>query len=248
MDEIQFNLDMLDVQTGMRRVTAKAKSPGYDDSYESDPVMFADTMELSGTWIFKDTLKFPTNDTWRVIENIPFTSYLNSSGVHTKFKSMQFSRNVYIQETGGSVWCLWYASTGEETGTAVSSQMYVETKGWASGSYPKCKTVTFDGVVVVSREFYDVFVPNAVRQEITFTIGGTSYTALSGMTWGEWCESEYNTRACYIRDDGYVRDGTALRDLHRVLGNDDYERQKSNMSIISGAEYIPHGTHGGGSA
>ena len=32
---------------------------------------------------------------------------------------------------------------------------------------------------------------------ITFTIGGTSYTALSGMTWGEWVVSEYNT-------DGYM--------------------------------------------
>jgi hypothetical protein len=27
---------------------------------------------------------------------------------------------------------------------------------------------------------------------ITFTIGGTEYTATEGMTWGEWVESEYN--------------------------------------------------------
>lgn len=165
MDEIQFNLDMLNVQTGMRRITAKAKSPGYDDSYASNTVMFADTMELSGTWEFKDTLQFPTTNVWRLTENIPFTSYLNSSGVHTKFKNMHFGRNVYIQATEKVVWCLWYGSTGEETGSAVSSQMYVETKGWDSRSYPKCKTVTFDGVVVVSREFYDVFTANAVKKE-----------------------------------------------------------------------------------
>lgn len=165
MDEIQFNLDMLNVQTGMRSVTAKAKSPGYDDSYESNTVMFADTMELSGTWRFKDTLNPPTNDTWRLIEHIPFTSYLNSSGVHTKFKIMQFSKNVYIQATERAAWCLWYSSTGEETGTAVSSQMYVETKGWDSDSSPECKTVTFDGVVVVSKEFYEWFTANAVKQE-----------------------------------------------------------------------------------
>lgn len=167
MEEIQFNLDMLNVQTGMRSVTAKAKSPGYDDSYESNTVMFADTMKLSGTWRFKDTLNPPTNDTWRIIEHIPFTSYLNSSGVHTKFNSMQFSKNVYIQATGKVVWCLWYSSTGEETGTAVSSQMYVETKGWASGSSPECKTVTFDGVVVVSKEFYEWFTANAEQLQIS---------------------------------------------------------------------------------
>ena len=28
---------------------------------------------------------------------------------------------------------------------------------------------------------------------ITFTIDGTSYEAEDGMTWGEWCDSEYNT-------------------------------------------------------
>lgn len=32
---------------------------------------------------------------------------------------------------------------------------------------------------------------------ITFTIDGTEYQAEEGMTWGEWCDSEYNT-------DGYV--------------------------------------------
>lgn len=195
MEEIQFNLDMLDVQTGMRRVTAKAKSPGYGDSYASNAVMFADTMELSGTWILNDTLKFPTNGTYDLRENIPFTSYLNSSGAHTKFKSMQFSRNVYIQATEKVVWCLWYTSTGEETGSAVSSQMYVETKGWASGSYPKCKTVTFDGVVVVSREFYDLFVANAV---FAFTIDGTTYYAKEGMTWYTWLRSAYNTGGFYV--------------------------------------------------
>lgn len=36
-----------------------------------------------------------------------------------------------------------------------------------------------------------VDIPTAV--EISFTIGGTTYYAEEGMTWGEWVESEYNT-------------------------------------------------------
>ena len=33
---------------------------------------------------------------------------------------------------------------------------------------------------------------------ITFTIGGTEYQAEDGMTWGEWCDSEYNTGTYYV--------------------------------------------------
>lgn len=33
---------------------------------------------------------------------------------------------------------------------------------------------------------------------ITFTIAGTTYQAIDGMTWGEWVDSEYNTGGFYI--------------------------------------------------
>lgn len=31
---------------------------------------------------------------------------------------------------------------------------------------------------------------------ITFTIDGTTYQAIDGMTWGEWGNSTYNTKGC----------------------------------------------------
>lgn len=31
---------------------------------------------------------------------------------------------------------------------------------------------------------------------ITFTIDGTTYQAIDGMTWGEWVNSIYNTKGC----------------------------------------------------
>lgn len=46
-----------------------------------------------------------------------------------------------------------------------------------------------------------------VIEEISFTINGTSYKALSGMTWGEWVESEYNTDRYYLRGTPYVHSG-----------------------------------------
>ena len=33
---------------------------------------------------------------------------------------------------------------------------------------------------------------------ITFTIDGTTYQAIDGMTWGEWVDSEYNVNQEYF--------------------------------------------------
>lgn len=42
---------------------------------------------------------------------------------------------------------------------------------------------------------------------ITFTIGGTTYQAIDGMTWEEWVNSEYNTDGFYIYN-GFICWGT----------------------------------------
>ena len=40
---------------------------------------------------------------------------------------------------------------------------------------------------------------------ITFTINGTEYNAIEGMTWGEWINSDYNVEDAYrLSSDGYV--------------------------------------------
>lgn len=51
-------------------------------------------------------------------------------------------------------------------------------------------------------------------QKISFAIAGTSYQAEEGMTWAEWCESEYNTGTYgwYVGTDGrvYVNTGSIV--------------------------------------
>lgn len=42
---------------------------------------------------------------------------------------------------------------------------------------------------------------------ITFTIDGTTYQAIDGMTWGEWVNSEYNTIGAYISNDTIMTKG-----------------------------------------
>lgn len=38
-----------------------------------------------------------------------------------------------------------------------------------------------------------LYIVKGAKKEISFTIGGTEYKALEGMTWAEWCDSDYNT-------------------------------------------------------
>lgn len=56
----------------------------------------------------------------------------------------------------------------------------------------------------------------AIQQEligaptITFTIDGVEFTAAEGMTWGEWCDTKYNTIGAYVKSEtGYVYVGTS---------------------------------------
>ncbi len=71
---------------------------------------------------------------------------------------------------------------------------------WIEEAY---RTITFDGVQTVSKEFYDCFVANAVQQTFTFTIAGTTYYADVGMTWEQWVASSYNTGGYIIYTDPY---------------------------------------------
>ena len=55
----------------------------------------------------------------------------------------------------------------------------------------------------------DIEEPNEDPIVINFTINGTSYQALEGMTWEEWVNSEYNTDDWYIGDDGLITQNNA---------------------------------------
>lgn len=68
--------------------------------------------------------------------------------------------------------------------------------------------VNFYEGTVCHRDFKELFLSIADLDEpapnlISFTIDGTTYQAEEGMTWAEWCESEYNTNN-YKHDSYYV--------------------------------------------
>ena len=75
---------------------------------------------------------------------------------------------------------------------------------------------------------------------ITFTIDGVQYQAEEGMTWKEWCNSEYNPS---LENGGYYicEGNTIWNAANPILGI------ISTDKIIANNAY-EHGSHSGGSA
>ena len=73
---------------------------------------------------------------------------------------------------------------------------------------------------------------------ISFTIGGTSYTAESGMTWAEWVESDYNTGDAFRGYQGYIVKSSNVKYLVSLNGTDvlgdDYIQASEYTTIYVG--------------
>lgn len=88
---------------------------------------------------------------------------------------------------------------------------------------------------------------NATKQgatsTITFTVGSSSFEAEEGMTWSEWCDSEYNT-------DGYSVQGSTVRiggsAYHGYITLDDARVNPTDI-IVDGTAYGTEDWDSGGS-
>lgn len=80
---------------------------------------------------------------------------------------------------------------------------------------------------------------------ITFTVDGTSYQAELGMTWYDFCNSEYNTDNWYILENLVIVGYDAPYDLALTYNND---YVSYNNLILSNGEYSqkPYGSGGSG--
>lgn len=71
-------------------------------------------------------------------------------------------------------------------------------------AYINKKKIYFAGISKgISERYTEGIIVEDIETEgatslISFTIDGTIYQAEEGMTWGEWCESDYNTRGYEI--------------------------------------------------
>ena len=72
-----------------------------------------------------------------------------------------------------------------------------------------------------------------ISSTFTFTISGVEYIAEEGMTWADWCDSDYNTDN--YAADVWVWDNTYTR---YVALNDDAINDTD--VIVNGAAYVKH--------
>ena len=71
---------------------------------------------------------------------------------------------------------------------------------------------------------------------ITFTIEGTEYQAVEGVTWEKWCSSSYNTGFLCVDEIGFVSDGQ-FNTLHATTGG----AVRGTDTIVSGKSYYMSG-------
>lgn len=84
---------------------------------------------------------------------------------------------------------------------------------------------TLDSIIAIQEELIGI---------ITFTIGGTTYTSLKGMTWSQWCVSKYNySNHAYVGDDGIVYDASG-----DVIVLNDVVVQYGTTALVDGAAYL----------
>lgn len=195
------------------------------------------TYTVSGTWVFNESIK----DITFVEQYVNFTSNGQSFTYIHRADSGDYNPKLRVSYSMGYI----YYNT---------SRVYngIDANTWFDQAY---RTITFDGTQTVIKEFYEWFTANAVRQETTFTIDGTSYRALSGMTWQEWVESEYNTGGFYV---GFASGfGNVILNGEKGVddaGKEGYKVVRENGNLVYKTHYIksvdyimePLTTHGGG--
>ena len=125
-------------------------------------------------------------------------------------------------------------------------------------------TVLPDEGKVLSRVFVNVDVPDGMEEleaidaeldaiiahqnelmgvlafTVTYSYIGGGILALTfkeGMTWREWCDSEYNTEGYYIREDGAVCAPGNLKLIYVEYGDPDYIVAEGEDAIIANHQY-----------
>ncbi len=134
--------------------------------------------ELQGIWKFKEQIDLP--------EDLFYETFDYAFG-------FDYFYTMYMTDTTA----LWAMSEDITLGTEGYVKLYEEGSGWTDAAY---RTIQFDGTTTVSEEFYKWFISNADEQVMTFSIDGTTYQALSGMTWERWCNSVYNTAGFFYEE------------------------------------------------
>lgn len=207
--------------------------------YDGSVTILNNEVEISGKYQFDDT-KFVYSGIERSAEiNFQLLDPYNEGDT---FDTMKWSAGnlIYIRDGVQYIVFDYAAYMQGEVGWKYELGLTGAIKEVDFGSTPQ----------KVSKEFYDWF--TGVTEEITasvedefisFTVGGTTYQAEEGMTWGEWIDSEYNTEDFSVQY-GTVRIGNSQ--YHNYVTYNEVRVTPTDL-IIDGVVYgIEAWTSGGG--
>lgn len=125
---------------------------------------------------------------------------------------------------------------------------------WVASSYNTDGYKVVDGVVTTAdgtKEVYESVIGTIYSDygiedngliytlkaaKFNFTIDGKSYTATYGMSWGEWCESAYNTDSYFVTDEYELEYIENAEGTHRV--EDPYAGAVTADDVVVGEDYI----------
>lgn len=132
-----------------------------------------------------------------------------------------------VTEAPGHAW-----NDGEVTKAATCEED--GSKTFTCGTCELTKTQTIAATGHVYEDGTCIVCGDKAIELIEFTIAGVKYAAEEGMTWGEWCDSEYNTCNC---------DYTAYNNYHiyckgQFVFDNNEDLVNIDQSIIAGVSYI----------
>ncbi len=107
---------------------------------------------------------------------------------------------------------------------------------WNGGAY---RTITFS--TAPTGDLLTWLQANGTKQGtatlISFTISGTSYQAESGMTWGQWVASSYNTGGYYVNSLGNIAVGAGGGGGAMVTTDSAYNNAVTSADVITATTY-----------
>lgn len=199
--------------------------------------------ELQGAWVLNDTItQFSYEFTAGPIEAKAFSydrSISRASGKYIGVVGGGGRVRIFSTSSGGEIYPYFLTHTSVDFWkwqTASANASYNRTGAPTLVIYSKLSEVN-NGEALLSW-----LKQNATKESgivLTFTIDGTSYQAEAGMTWREWCESEYNTDG-YEAGDNYVTFDIHNYYVTNVSPNDTIEDNRAYTLTF-------FGTGGGGS-
>lgn len=210
--------------------------------------------ELAGTWVLNTTISTNGNESYyELVGNFPIVAdgyhedvtvsttnsvrfYINAPSDYN-YKAGYSDNNHWTQDVqfygdGSSYYC----PLGNIWGEAMDESWYWVDANSANGILLRTFTITSKlSEVTNGDELLAWLRANATKQGaanlISFTIEGKTYQAESGMTWGEWVASDYNTST-------YALSGSTVYNGHGSWVQLNGQSCVDTDFIIAGATYV----------